>query len=386
MDTTAKKSLKLHKKFNGKLGIYSKVPLSKAYDLSLAYTPGVGEVCKIIASDKKLAKIYSIKKNTVAVITDGSAVLGLGNIGPVAALPVMEGKAILHKRFAGTDAFPICLNTQDSEKIIETVKIIAPVFGAIHLEDIAAPKCFEIEKRLQRELDIPVLHDDQHSTAVAVLAALINAIKIKLKLPSKRPGDGLKLKIVINGAGAAGLGIANLLLAYGFKNLILLDSRGALYSGRKDLQAEKKILSKKTNHKKIRGDLSICLKNADVFIGVSKAGLLKTHMVKQMNKKPIIFAMANPVPEIMPADAKKANALIVGTGRSDFENQINNVLTFPGMFRGALDNNVRVITQKMLIKAAENLASLVKHPSTTKILPSLFDKKVVPAIAKAIKN
>jgi malate dehydrogenase (oxaloacetate-decarboxylating) len=383
MIDSGKKSLVLHKKHKGKLAIASKVPLENCDDLALAYTPGVGEVCRLIAGNGKLARDYTIKNNTVAVITDGSAVLGLGNIGPLAGLPVMEGKAILLKRFADVDAFPICLDTQDTEKIIETVKIIAPVFGAIQLEDISAPRCFEIEKRLQAELDIPVLHDDQHSTAVVVLAALINALKCRASVHYKLAT--IHSKIVINGAGAAGIGIARLLLAYGFNNLIILDSRGAIYRGRKDLRDEKKSLALKTNQKRIKGGLADCLKNADVFIGVSFAGLLKLTMVKAMNPKPIIFALANPVPEIMPVDAKKAGAFIIATGRSDFPNQINNVLTFPGIFRGALDNRVRIITQPMLIQAAKSLAAMVRNPNPEKILPSLFDKKVVSAVAKAIK-
>lgn len=378
MDDTGTESLKLHKKFRGKLKVGSKVPLNNIHDLSLAYTPGVAEACKIIAHDSKLAKTYTIKGNTVAVVTDGSAVLGLGNIGPFAALPVMEGKAILLKKFADVDAFPICLGTQDTEKIIETVKLLSPAFGAIQLEDISAPRCFEIESRLQKELDIPVLHDDQHSTAVVVLAALINSLKIK-KL------DKNQAKIIINGAGAAGIGIATLLLTDGYKNLIVLDSQGSLYKSRKNLRGEKKHLGSATNHRHIKGTLSDCLPGADVFIGVSKAGLLKPAMIKQMNPKPIIFALANPIPEIMPDLAKKAGALIIATGRSDFPNQINNVLSFPGIFRGALDNNVRLVSRPMLIRAAKNLAGLVKNPSVNKILPDLFGKNVVSTIAKVIR-
>ena len=402
MEKLAKQSLTLHKKYHGKIEIRSKLPLNTAADLSLAYTPGVGEVCKEIFRNQTLAKTYTIKGNAVAVVTDGSAVLGLGNIGPLAGLPVMEGKCILHKKFANIDAFPICLDTQDTEKIIETIKLISPVFGAIHLEDISAPRCFEIEKRLQQELDIPVLHDDQHSTAVAVLAALINALKCqvpidgRLRRPMNPPSSrsaGLRRtgrratqpKIVVNGAGAAGIGIMRLLLAYGFKNLIACDSQGAIYRGRRDLRDEKLWLAKITNKKNIKGQLAECLNGADVFIGVSKAGLLEPQMIQQMNPSPIIFALANPVPEIMPNDALKAGALIAASGRSDFPNQINNVLTFPGIFRGALNNNTRLITSKMLIQAAKNLAALVKNPSPQQILPSLFDKRVVPAIAKAIK-
>jgi malate dehydrogenase (oxaloacetate-decarboxylating) len=376
MSTTNKKSLELHKKFGGKMEISSKVNLKNSGDLSLAYTPGVAKVCEIISKNSKLAQTYTIKKNTVAVITDGTAVLGLGDIGPLAALPVMEGKCILYKKFANIDAFPICLDTKDTEEIIKTIKLISPVFGAIHLEDISAPRCFEIEKRLQKELSIPVLHDDQHSTAVVVLAALINALKITKRNKSTA-------KIVVNGAGAAGIGITSLLIAYGFKNIAVLDSQGALYIDRPDLKNEKLKLAKMTGNK-IKGDLATLLKNTDVFIGVSKAGLLKPNMVKSMSPQSIIFALANPTPEIMPDIAKKAGAFIYASGRSDFENQINNVLTYPGIFRGALDNRVKIVTQKMLIKAAENLAALIHKPKGNKLLPKLFNKKVVPAISKAI--
>ena len=359
--------------------IKSKVPLNRTSDLSLAYTPGVAEVCRLIAREPKAANDYTIKRNTVAIVTDGSAVLGLGNIGPLAALPVMEGKAILHKKFAGLDAFPICLDTQDTEEIINTIKHIAPVFGAIHLEDISAPRCFEIERRLQKELNIPVLHDDQHCTAVVVLAALINSIKIT-------GFNKARAKVVINGAGGAGIAIARLLLAYDFKNLILLDSQGSIYRGRKNLRDEKLAIAKLTNQKTVKGGLADCLKGADIFIGVSKGGLLKAAMIKSMNPNPIIFALANPLPEIMPTAAKKAGAFIVATGRGDFPNQINNLLTFPGIFRGALDNQIKTITQAMLLQAAKNLAGLIKKPSAQKILPDCFDKRVMPAVAKAITN
>ena len=439
MNNIGKKSLKLHRQFKGKMEIKSKVKLETSADLCAAYTPGVAEVCRLISRDESAADIYTIKRNTVAVVTDGSAVLGLGNIGPLAALPVMEGKAILHKRFANIDAFPICLNTQDTEKIIETVKLIAPVFGAIHLEDISAPRCFEIEKRLRAELIIPVLHDDQHCTAVVVLAALINAMKCKthlyelsrsispsggdaanaterqrgcseycnLSVPRMSRGAGSRFaghsghlpsrgessavlpeaaKIVINGAGSAGIAIAKLLIAYGFKNLILLDSQGTLWYGRADLSGEKQALAKITNKQKISGNLGTALKGADVFVGVSKARLMSENMVKLMNNHPIIFALANPIPEIMPEAAKKAGAFIVAAGRGDFPNQINNVLSFPGIFRGALDNKVKNITQKMLVNAAKNIAGLVKRPTPHKILPDCFDKRVAAAVAKAIKN
>ena len=391
MDTAGKKSLKLHEKFKGKMEIRSKVALETSNDLSLAYTPGVAEVCRMIARDGKLAKKYTIKNNTVAIVTDGSAVLGLGNIGPLAALPVMEGKAILHKKFADIDAFPICLDTQDTEEIIRTVKNIAPVFAAIHLEDISAPRCFEIEKRLRHELGIPVLHDDQHCTAVVVLAGLINSLKCREWFETV-PNNGrvtnppLQPKIVINGAGGAGIAIAKLLIAYGFKNLILLDSQGAIYRGRKDLREEKLLIAKLTNKKSVKSGLAECLIDADVFIGVSKGGLLKPTMICGMNKNPIIFALANPIPEIMPDLANKAGAFIVATGRGDFPNQINNVLVFPGLFRGALDNGVRIITEEMLIAAAKNLSGLVKFPTPQKILPDVFDKRVALTVAGAIKN
>jgi malate dehydrogenase (oxaloacetate-decarboxylating) len=416
MNNIGKKSLRLHEKFKGKMKIRSKVALETSNDLSLAYTPGVAEICKMIARDGKLAKKYTIKNNTVAIVTDGSAVLGLGNIGPLAALPVMEGKAILHKKFADIDAFPICLDTQDTEEIIRTVKNIAPVFAAIHLEDISAPRCFEIEKRLRQELDIPVLHDDQHCTAVVVLAGLINSLKCrgriygpilsvipsaseeslnsaKLSNLSDPSSDALlgmtqitQPKIVINGAGGAGIAIAKLLIAYGFKNLTLLDSQGSIYRGRKGLTDEKLKIAKLTNKQKLKGGLSECLKNADIFIGVSLGGLLKPPMVKSMNKNPIIFALSNPVPEIMPGAAKKAGAFIVATGRGDFPNQINNVLVFPGLFRGALDNGVRLFTEKMLIAAAKILSALVKFPTPQKILPNVFDKRIALTVARAIKN
>ncbi|MEK7651006.1 MAG: NADP-dependent malic enzyme [Patescibacteria group bacterium] len=371
-------SLVLHKKYSGKLEIASKVPLKNRADLTLAYTPGVGAVSRVIGKDKKLAEIYTLKSNTVAIVSDGSAILGLGNLGAEAAIPVMEGKAILFKAFANVDAFPICLDTQDPDEIVETVKRIAPVFGGINLEDISAPRCFEIEARLKKELKIPVMHDDQHGTATVVLAALINALKVR----------GLtkeKAKLVLNGAGAAGNAIAQLLLKFGFKNIVLVDSKGTIYEGRPGLDEYKKKLAKSTNKKKMKGGLEESLKGTDIFIGVSKAGLLTPRMIREMNPKPIIFAMANPVPEIMPDEAKKAGAWIIATGRSDFPNQINNVLAFPGIFRGALDHKVRDITDEMLVKAAKNLAAIIKHPNRERILPDAFDKAVVKAIARAIQ-
>ncbi len=378
MKDVYKKSIELHKKHHGKLEVKSKVPLRDRNDLSLSYTPGVAQVSLEIGKNKALARELTLKRNTVAIVSDGSAILGLGNLGPEAAIPVMEGKAILFKEFAGVDAFPICLDTQDTEEIIKAVKLLAPVFGGINLEDISAPRCFEIERRLVSELSIPVLHDDQRGTATVVLAALINAFKVR-KL------DKSKAKIVINGAGAAGSAVANMLLQFGVKNLILCDSQGAIYTGRKGLDGEKLRLAKLTNKNKIKGDLSEVLKKSDVFVGVSKANLLNEQMVKSMNPKPIIFALANPIPEIMPDLAIKAGAYIVATGRSDFPNQVNNVLAFPGIFRGALDYHVRKITDKMLIKAASNLASAVKNPSPTRILPDIFDKRIVKLVAQAIK-
>jgi len=371
-------SLAFHKKHRGKLETKSKVSLKNKRDLSLSYTPGVGAVSSAIGKNRKLAREYTLKRNTVAIVSDGSAILGLGNLGAEAAIPVMEGKAVLFKEFAGVDAFPICLVTQDTEKIIEAVKNIAPVFGGINLEDISAPRCFEIEERLKKELQIPVLHDDQHGTATVVLAALINSLKLR----------GLKkekAKLVINGAGAAGNAVSQLLLKFGFKNIILVDSHGAIYDGRKNLDKFKKFLAKRTNKAKIKGDLARCLEGSDIFIGVSRAGLLKPEMIKAMNPKPIIFALANPVPEIMPDLAKKAGAYIVATGRSDFPNQLNNVLAFPGIFRGALDHGVRRITDEMLVKAARNLAATVKNPNPEKILPDVFDKKVAKTVALAIQ-
>ncbi|OGH88848.1 MAG: malate dehydrogenase [Candidatus Magasanikbacteria bacterium RIFOXYD2_FULL_36_9] len=373
-------SLKLHKKLKGKLETRSKIKISNKKILSAVYTPGVAAVSKAIAVDSKLAKLYTIKGNTIAVISDGSAVLGLGNIGPLAALPVMEGKAALFKEFANLDAFPICLETQDTEEIIKTVKNISPVFGGINLEDISAPRCFEIEKRLMAELDIPVMHDDQRGTATVVLAALINALKIKkLKFNQAR--------IVVNGAGAAGTAVAKAIYAYGGTQIIVCDSHGVIHSERTDLTPEKKMMADwlKPEIKNIN-TLEDALVGADIFVGVSKANLLTPIMIKSMAKQPIIFALANPTPEIMPEIALKAGAFIVATGRSDFPNQINNVLAFPGIFRGALDNHVTMITDAMLVKAAQNLAACVKNPTTKKILPDPFDKKIVRAVAKAIKK
>ncbi|MEI6528114.1 MAG: NADP-dependent malic enzyme [bacterium] len=378
-----KKSLALHKKHAGKIEIKGKVQVKNRADLSLAYTPGVGQVCLEIAKDPKKVYDYTIKKNMVAVVSDGSAVLGLGNLGALGAIPVMEGKALLFKEFGGVDAFPICLDTQDTEEIIKAVKQIAPVFGGINLEDFSAPRCFEIETRLRAELSIPVMHDDQHGTATVVLAGLINALKLR-KLKKE------EAKVLINGAGAAGTAITKMLVGYGFKNIILGDSRGIVSEDRADLNAEKKdllnhIKNQTGAYEKISGDLAMAIKGRDIFIGVSKAGVLSMEMVKTMNAKPLIFALANPVPEIMPDLAKKAGAFIVATGRSDFPNQLNNVLGFPGIFRGALDNKIKQFEPRMFVKAAEALARCVKKPTVDYILPRPFDKGIVKAVAKVIK-
>lgn len=371
-------SLKLHKKLRGKIEILSKYKIKNKNDLSLLYTPGVGGVSTHLAQNPKDTNLYTSRGNMVAVVSDGSAVLGLGNIGPEGALPVMEGKAAIFQNFAGINAFPIVLSTQNTEEIIQTVKAIAPSFGAINLEDISAPRCFEIEERLKKELNIPIMHDDQHGTAMVVLAGTINALKV-------RGTKDKNIKIVINGAGAAGLAITKMLLEYGFTEIIVVDSLGAIYKGRVDMNDEKIKLAQKTNKKNIKGGLEEVLKNADLFIGVSKAGILKAEFIKIMNTKPIIFALANPVPEIMPDIAKSSGAFIVATGRSDFPNQLNNALGFPGIFRGALDNKVRDITDAMLVKASIALAKLVKNPTQENIIPNIFDKNVVKVVAKSIK-
>jgi len=376
---SGKLSLALHKKHHGKIEIAGKIKVRNRQDLSVAYTPGVAAVSSYLALHKDELREYSIKKNTIAVISDGSAVLGLGNIGPEGALPVMEGKALLFKSFANIDAFPIVLDTQDVEEIIKTVKNITPVFGGINLEDISAPRCFEVERRLKAELNIPVMHDDQHGTAMVVLAGLINACKVtKRKLVESR--------VVISGAGAAGTAVAKLIKLYGAGDIVMLDSAGIISQGRTDLNNEKKELLSLTNKDNITGGLNEAIRGADIFIGVSKPGLLTPEHIKTMRPQAIVFAMANPVPEIMPDIALKAGATVVATGRSDYPNQINNVLGFPGIFRGALDNNVRDITDAMLVRAAVKLASLVKKPTAVNIIPSPFDKKVVKAVASCIKE
>ncbi|HYC82926.1 MAG TPA: NADP-dependent malic enzyme [Candidatus Paceibacterota bacterium] len=378
MDELYQQAVDLHRRHHGKLAVVSKVPLADRRDLSLAYTPGVAEVCRAIAADKGQSHDLTLRHNTIAVVSDGSAILGLGNLGPEAALPVMEGKALLFKEFAGVDAFPLCLATQDTEEIIETVKRLAPTFGGINLEDISAPRCFEIERRLRTELSIPVMHDDQHGTAVVVLAGLINALKLKdLKKEDAR--------IAVNGAGAAGTAIVKILLAYGFRDLVVCDSKGAISKKRADLNDEKIELANITNEAGVEGGLAEVVANRDIFIGVSKAGVLSASMVRSMREKPVIFAMANPVPEIMPEEAKAAGAYIVATGRSDFPNQVNNVLAFPGIFRGALDRRIGQFTEMMFIKAAENIADHIADPTPDYIIPDPFDREVAPKVADAIR-
>ncbi len=374
----SKKAIALHKKFKGKIEIKSKVPLKTKNDLSTAYTPGVGAVSMVISRDKEKSWELTNRANQVAIVCDGTAVLGMGDIGPEAGMPVMEGKAAIFKEFAGVDAVPLCVNTTDTEKIIEFCKLVEPSFGGINLEDISAPRCFEILPRLERELDIPVFHDDQDGTAIVTLAALINACRLTGRVMRE-------LKIVLNGCGAAGIAIARLLISQGVRDMVLVDSRGIVCEGRKSVNPFKLQIAKITNKKKIKGGLREAMAGADVFIGVSKGNLVDAEMVKSMNKNPIIFAMANPIPEIMPDIAIEAGASIVGTGRSDFPNQINNALVFPGLFRGLLDNRIKKITTKMKIAAAIAVAYSVK-PSRNKILPPVTDKKVVKAIAMAVSK
>lgn len=371
------KSLAFHREHRGKIEVRSKAPLSTKEELSLAYTPGVAEVSHVIGKDIALAYEYTLKRNTVAIVSDGSSILGLGNLGAHAAIPVMEGKAAIFKEFAGVDAFPICVNTQDTEEIIKLVKNIAPCFGGINLEDISAPRCFEIEERLRAELPIPVMHDDQHGTATVVLAGLINALKL-------RGSQKGMVRVVISGAGAAGTAIAKILLTYGFKDVVVCDSQGAIYDGRDGLSGEKILLAYITNRGRKQGGLAEVLHGADIFIGVSRGGVLTKEMVQVMADRPIIFALANPTPEIMPDVAKDAGAFIVATGRSDFPNQINNALVFPGIFRGALDNRIKQFTPEMFIRAAEALAAYVKDPQPDQLLPPLFDKGTVTAVKNAI--
>ncbi|GMA48136.1 NAD(P)-dependent malic enzyme [Tetragenococcus muriaticus] len=376
-----KEALRISEENGGKLEIHSKVDVKSMEDLAVAYTPGVAAVSTAIHEDQSKVYKYTGKKNTIAVVTDGSAVLGLGNIGAEAAIPVMEGKAVLFKEFAGVDAIPICLNTQNTEEIISHIKAIAPSFGGINLEDIGAPRCFEIEQRLKDELDIPVFHDDQHGTAIIVLGALYNA----LKLANKKIENA---HIVINGGGAAGIAITKKFLKAGAKNIKLVDKTGIISKVDSNLEKRHKEIAKLTNKDHQKGDLHEALKGADVFIGVSAPGVLKKEWIQDMNKKPIIFAMANPTPEIMPDKAKKGGAFIVGTGRSDFPNQINNVLAFPGIFRGALDSKARDITDTMQIAAAKGIAEVVpsEQLTTDYILPDVFNQNVVQIVANAVQN
>lgn len=378
--TLREEALHMHFVNKGKLESKSKVPVRNAKDLSLAYSPGVAEPCKEIYDKPETVYDYTMKGNMVAVVSDGTAVLGLGNIGPEAALPVMEGKAVLFKSFAGVDAFPICLNTTDIDKIVETVKLLEPTFGGVNLEDIAAPNCFAIEERLKKETNIPVFHDDQHGTAIVTVAGLVNALKIVGKKMNE-------IKVVANGAGAAGIAIIKLLYSYGVRDIIMCDTKGAIYEGRPNgMNAIKDEVAKFTNRDNVKGSLAEAMKNADVFIGVSVAGALTAEMIQTMNNDPVIFAMANPVPEIMPDEAKAAGAMVIGTGRSDFPNQVNNVLAFPGIFRGALDARATHINEKMKVAAVNAIAGLITEDelSSDYVIPGPFDPRVAPEVAAAV--
>lgn len=372
-------ALELHKQWKGKLDVTSKCPVDTGEDLAMAYTPGVAEPCKEIARDPELAYTYTIKSNTVAVVSDGSAVLGLGNIGPLAALPVMEGKSVLFKEFGGVNAIPICLDTQDTEEIIESVIRIAPAFGGINLEDISAPRCFEIEERLKQVLDIPVFHDDQHGTAIVVTAGIINALKIV----KKKKED---CRVVVNGAGAAGIAISKMLLSYGFKDVTICDSRGIICLGNEGMNWMKEQMAHVTNLSRKKGKLADAMEGADIFIGVSAPGVVTQDMVRSMKPDSILFTLANPVPEIMPDLAREAGARIIGTGRSDFPNQVNNVLVFPGIFRGALDGRAPQITEEMKLAAAEALADLIPEDQLSEdyILPEAFDGHIADAVSRAV--
>lgn len=374
-------SLKMHEEHGGKLEVVSKISVKNRDDLSIAYTPGVAEPCRKIRDDKSEVYRYTCKANTVAVVSDGTAVLGLGDIGPEAAIPVMEGKAVLFKEFGGVDAFPICLATKDTDEIVETVKRIAPVFGGINLEDISAPRCFEIERRLKEELDIPVFHDDQHGTAIVVSAGLINALKLVGKAFDKT-------NVVINGAGSAGISICRLLRLLGIGNVVLVDKDGALCPGETWMNQAQAEIAEITNRDRQRGNLAEIMKGKDVFIGVSAPDIVTAEMVASMAKDPIVFAMANPTPEIMPEEAKKGGVRIMATGRSDFPNQINNVLVFPGIFRGALDVRATAITEEMKMAAARAIASIVTEEELSEeyIIPDAFDKRVAEAVAKAVAD
>ncbi|MEO8601847.1 MAG: NADP-dependent malic enzyme [bacterium] len=383
MDDYDKASVAMHLELHGKLEVKSKVALNNRRDLSLAYTPGVAQVCQEIAAHPERVFELTLKHNTVAVVSDGSAILGIGNLGPEAAIPVMEGKAVLFKEFAGVDAFPICLKTQDVDEIVHAVRLIAPVFGGINLEDIAAPRCFDIEDRLQ-DLGIPVFHDDQHGTAIVVLAALINALKVANKKLDE-------CTIVFNGSGASAIACCRLILNYGSLgraplpgDVIMCDSKGIVHRGRTDLNSHKKALADRTNKHNLQGTLADALKDADIFIGLSLGNLVTQDMVRSMRKHPIILAMANPTPEIMPDEARDAGAVVIGTGRSDFPNQINNVLAFPGVFRGALDAHAKVVNEDMKIAAAEALANYVIEPTPERIIPDALDKEVGRRVGVAV--
>lgn len=379
--TTNEKALQMHEQWNGKLEISAKAKVNSREDLAIAYTPGVAEPCKVIAQDQEAAYKYTMKANTIAVISDGSAVLGLGNIGAYAAMPVMEGKAVLFKEFGGVNAVPICLDTQDTEEIIRTIVNIAPAFGGINLEDISAPRCFEIEERLKELLDIPVFHDDQHGTAIVVLAGIINALKVTGKQKEA-------CQIVVNGAGSAGIAITKLLLTYGFCHVTMCDINGIISKDSPNLNWMQKKMTEVTNLEGKKGTLADALQGADIFVGVSAPNIVTKEMVASMNKDSILFAMANPVPEIMPDLAKEGGARVIGTGRSDFPNQVNNVVAFPGIFKGALEGRATQITEEMKLAAAETIASLVSDEdlSDTNILPEAFDPRVADVVSKAIKD
>lgn len=375
------KAIFLHKQWNGKIETCAKAPVKSREDLSIAYTPGVAAPCRIIAEDKDAAYTYTLKANTVAVVSDGSAVLGLGNIGPEAAMPVMEGKCVLFKEFGGVNAFPICLSTQDTDEIIAAVKAIAPTFGGINLEDISAPRCFEIEERLKKELQIPVFHDDQHGTAIVVLAGIINGLKVV----GKEKED---CRVVVNGAGSAGIAITKLLLRYGFKHVMMCDREGIIGKDYPGLNWMQKQMTEVTNLENRTGSLADALVGADIFVGVSAPNIVSAEMVSSMNRDAIIFAMANPTPEIMPDVAKAAGAKVVGTGRSDFPNQVNNVIAFPGIFKGALEGRATQITEEMKLAAANALANLVDSDQLSEdfILPEAFDPRVAQVVSQAVKD
>ena len=379
--TNSEKALKMHEEWHGKIETCAKSHVNSREDLAIAYTPGVAEPCKVIAKDPEAAYTYTMKSNTVAVVSDGSAVLGLGNIGALAAMPVMEGKAVLFKEFGGVNAVPICLDTQDTEEIIKTVVNIAPAFGGINLEDISAPRCFEIEERLKELLDIPVFHDDQHGTAIVVLAGIINAMKVTGK-------DKESSKVVVNGAGSAGVAITKLLLTYGFKHVTMCDINGILGKDSKDLNWMQEKMVEVTNLEQKTGKLADALKGADIFVGVSAPNIVTPEMVASMNKDAILFAMANPVPEIMPNIAKAAGAKVVGTGRSDFPNQVNNVVAFPGIFKGALEGRATAITEDMKLATAKAIAGLVpdEELNENNILPEAFDPRVADVVSRAVKE